>query len=259
MTFTFSSQESFPSGPDLPKITGINHNVRLLFNHGCTSSDHKDLHLSTLFKCSLTWPYSTKGKSSLVCTFPLVSGTQGSWRLALPFKCRKEECIDYLGLFNILHQKSSVHSAVGSHFFPSLPFTVKTLHRITELQGLEGTSRDQVQPPAKAVNQSRLHKKASRWVLNISVEGDSTTSLGNLLQCSVTLTEKKFFCTFVFSFLRPTFRSLLLLFSLHTEKSLMSQESSQAVCPYFLHLWWILSVCVCLGSVISTLFIHAVF
>ena len=51
---------------------------------------------------------------------------------------------------------------------------------------------------------SRLHKKVPRWVLNIS-RGDSPTSLGSLLHCSVTLTVKKFFLTFVWNFLCLSF------------------------------------------------------
>jgi len=46
-------------------------------------------------------------------------------------------------------------------------------------------SRDHwVQPPAKAVPYSKSYRKASRWVANILREGDSTTSLGSLLQCN---------------------------------------------------------------------------
>jgi len=37
----------------------------------------------------------------------------------------------------------------------------------------------------------------SRQVFNISREGDSTTSLGSLFQCSVTLRGKKFFLILV--------------------------------------------------------------
>lgn len=38
------------------------------------------------------------------------------------------------------------------------------------------------------MGQSNPHPRAgSRWVLNVSREGDYTTSLGSLLQCSVTL------------------------------------------------------------------------
>ena len=94
----------------------------------------------------------------------------------------------------------------------------------TASQGLEGTSRDHwVQPPAKAVPYKGLHRLASRWVLNISIEGDSTTSLGSLFLCSVSLTVKMFFHMFVWHFLCSSFRLLLLVLSLHTtEKSLAS-------------------------------------
>jgi len=51
-----------------------------------------------------------------------------------------------------------------------------------------------VQSPCQSrVTYSRLHRTFSRWVLNISRGGDSTTSLGSLFQCSVTLRGKKIF------------------------------------------------------------------
>jgi len=49
-----------------------------------------------------------------------------------------------------------------------------------------------VQATAKAAPYSQLHREESRWVHNISRERNSTTSLGSLFQCSVTLTVKKF-------------------------------------------------------------------
>ena len=77
-------------------------------------------------------------------------------------------------------------------------------HRITEWQGLEGTSRDhRVQHPLlKQVLYSRSHRSASTWVLSISI-GDSTTFLGYLFQCSITLTIKKFFHVLLRIFLCP--------------------------------------------------------
>ncbi|NXN59337.1 TESK2 kinase, partial [Rynchops niger] len=46
-----------------------------------------------------------------------------------------------------------------------------------------------------------LHRNASRQVLNISRDGDSTTSLGSLFQCSATLKVKKFVLMFRWNFL----------------------------------------------------------
>ena len=59
-----------------------------------------------------------------------------------------------------------------------------------------------VQPSCRSrVTYSRLHRTLSRQVLNISREGESTTSLGNLFQCSITLKVKKFFLMFSWNFL----------------------------------------------------------
>ena len=60
-------------------------------------------------------------------------------------------------------------------------------------------------PLLKPVPYNRSHRSASRRVLNISTEGDSTSSLGNLFQCSVTLTKKKFFHMLVFMELKFKF------------------------------------------------------
>ena len=67
-------------------------------------------------------------------------------------------------------------------------------HRITECSGLEGSPSPT--PCRSRVTQSRLHRTASRRVLNVSREGDSTAPLGSLGQGSVTLRGKKFFLMF---------------------------------------------------------------
>ena len=52
------------------------------------------------------------------------------------------------------------------------------------------TSGDHLVQLLEQIPYSRLHRKASRWVLTTSREGDSTSSGGDLLQGSVTLNVK---------------------------------------------------------------------
>jgi len=68
--------------------------------------------------------------------------------------------------------------------------------RTTERVRLEGTSGGHLVQPlcSSRATQRWLPKTVSRWLLNIS--RDSTTSLGNLCQCLVILTVKKWFLMF---------------------------------------------------------------
>ena len=50
------------------------------------------------------------------------------------------------------------------------------------------------------INQSRLLRTMSGWVLSIATEGDFTVSLGNLFQCSITFTVKELVCVFKWNF-----------------------------------------------------------
>jgi len=76
-------------------------------------------------------------------------------------------------------------------------------------------------PLPKQGHLQQLHRNLSRRVLNISTEGDSTSSLRSLFQCSVTLRGKKFFLMFRRNFLCFGLCPLPLVLSLATtEKSL---------------------------------------
>ena len=98
-------------------------------------------------------------------------------------------------------------------------------HRITESQngrGWKGPLWSSSPPPLP--KQGLLQQAAQdlvQWVFNISREGDSTTSLGSLFQCSVTLRGKKFLLMLRRNFLCFRLYPLPLVLSLGTtEKSL---------------------------------------
>lgn len=88
----------------------------------------------------------------------------------------------------------------------------------------------------KQVPYSRLHRKASVWVLNISRGEDSTTSLGILFQSSITPTIKKFFQMLVWNFLCSSFRPLLLVLLLCISKK--SLAPSICLLPVFGYLYY---------------------
>ena len=104
---------------------------------------------------------------------------------------------------------------------------ISTYHRITECSGLKGTSVGHlVQAHCQSrVSYSRLHRTSSRRVLNISREGDSTTSLGSLFQCSVTLRGKKFILIFSWSFLCFSLCPLPLVLLLGTTEQSLAPSS----------------------------------
>jgi len=83
-------------------------------------------------------------------------------------------------------------------------------HLIRQIPRIIGTGRNFWESPnptllLKQVHCSRLYRKASSWVLNISREDDSSTSLGSLFQFSVTRTVKEFSCMFLWNFLCCSF------------------------------------------------------
>ena len=83
-----------------------------LSSHGCTLLGPMDLRMCGLFQCSLTWSLSTKGKSSLLQTFPLVSGL--SWLSAQP-----------LGIPWSLSKATSDRQSKGGHLPGALGFCAK--------------------------------------------------------------------------------------------------------------------------------------
>ena len=97
---------------------------------------------------------------------------------------------------------------------PWLPLSLQSQnHRIAEV-GRDLKRSLSPTPLPKQVPYNRSHRQASRQLLNISVEGDSTASLGSLFQCSVNHTVNKFFCMSVWNFLCLSFRPLLLVLSM---------------------------------------------
>ncbi|KAJ7417752.1 hypothetical protein WISP_62774 [Willisornis vidua] len=96
-------------------------------------------------------------------------------------------------------------------------------HGVSELRRATRNSCDVIWakfPAQTGSSQSTWHKVASRRFLNVSSEGNSTTSLGNLFQWSVTRT-LKFFLIFWWNFLCISFYPLPLALCFGTtEKSL---------------------------------------
>ena len=142
----------------------------------------------------------------------------------------------FLSAVNILYRRSHNSIQVFHQHSPgqglkgetAVRERFSTYSRVTELPGLEGTSRDYwVQPLcySSSLQQVTSHRKASRRVLNISREGDSTASVCSLLQCSVTLTVKKFFHIFVWNFLCSSFWPVLLVLSVHTTENSLASSS----------------------------------
>lgn len=75
------------------------------------------------------------------------------------------------------------------------------------------------------VHPPQLLRTMSGHVWNVSKDGDSPTSLGNLCQCSVTLTLKKCFLMFRWDFLYFNLYPLPLLLSLGITKTSLPQSS----------------------------------
>jgi len=79
-----------------------------------------------------------------------------------------------------------IRSSAGGNWWCFSKKLLADLHRITDVRGWKGPLWvTQSNPLPKQVTQSRLHRTLSRSVLNISREGDSTTSLSSLGQGSV--------------------------------------------------------------------------
>lgn len=75
-------------------------------------------------------------------------------------------------------------------------------------------------PPAQIrVQQNRLLRALSDWILGVSNDGKSTVSLGSLLQRLTSLTVKKFCLMFKWNFLCFSFCLWLLVLLLGTAKS----------------------------------------
>lgn len=84
---------------------------------------------------------------------------------------------------------------------------------------------DQKGPPevnwSNSTPQEQLLRTVFRWVLKISKEEDTTTSLGKLLQCFISCIVKKYFFMFCLSLLYSSLCPLILIWALNTtEKSL---------------------------------------
>ena len=105
-------------------------------------------------------------------------------------------------------------------------------HRTAGWLRLGGTSGGhRLQPPCSSrVTHSRLPRTMSRRLLSTSKDGDSTTSLGSLCQCSATLTVTECFLMFRGNLLCVSLCPLPLVLSLGTAGKSLAPSSSPPRC-----------------------------
>ena len=98
----------------------------------------------------------------------------------------------YVCIYNHVKFEELTNLITESLWYVSTSIAISPQGRITEWLRLEGSSEGHlVQLPCSSrVTFSRLARTTTRWLLNISRDGDSTTTLAKLCQCSVTLTVK---------------------------------------------------------------------
>ena len=104
----------------------------------------------------------------------------------------------------------------------SIPVTESQYHQMSGFgRNLARSSSPIPLPRLRRNALIRSHRDVSRQILNVSREGDPTTPLGSPLQCSVTLTMKKFLLMCLWNLLCCSLHPLPLVLSLDvTEKSL---------------------------------------
>ena len=122
-------------------------------------------------------------------------------------------------IFNIWTTSAANSRSVHSHRI--------TESQITEWPSLGGMSKSHlIQCSCSSrTTWSQLPRTISRWLLNVSKDGNPTIAVGNLCQCSVTLTVKKCFLIFRKNISFISLSSLPLVVSLGTTGKRFSQSS----------------------------------
>lgn len=101
---------------------------------------------------------------------------------------------------------------------------------------LEGTCRDHFVQPHCLGRATWSRVPMARWLLNVSKDGDSTTSFGNLCQHLDTFS-KKHFMIFRQNMFVPITSSRALFTSFISNVPMYSCESSQTTCPWTSTAW----------------------
>lgn len=140
-----------------------------------------------------SWDCILLENSDVACNFPLSSSVPVLKTVDTSLKCDPILCLQhvwkyyFLGNTEVLYSYSHLYICVQTHIHAH---KLTCLHRITEYFSLKGSSLGHLAQSlcSSRTSQISFFRAKSNQILGIYKGGDSTTTLGKLLQCLINLT-----------------------------------------------------------------------